>query len=322
MSRRRVVSLIKDPAARSIGLAILITISIGYLRPDGDVTGVPPDVFWATKLDWRGCADVVIAGDSRVYRGISPSEMEQILPDTTVLNYGFSSMGYSEMYLKAIHDVLDPASARRVIILGINGRSLTQKASKDNGFVWHLERPLSERAFSRWLGALLHKFRPTDLLNHKVPALLAEKQEEHYYQHYRGDGWAACYKVPETPDEAIEAYRELLDRDEENVVSDKIVNELLQAVTAWRKEGIEVYGFQPPCGPDLMELESRLTECDDSTLIARFEAAGGKWLRLPEQEYHTYDGNHLHRDEAVRFSRVLARALLTSLASCGDVAAH
>ena len=83
-------------------------------------SGLPADVFWCTKAAWRSCADVVVAGDSTVYRGVSPAAMASILPGMRIFNYGFAAIGYGREYLEAIEDMLAPDGGAKIIVLGLN----------------------------------------------------------------------------------------------------------------------------------------------------------------------------------------------------------
>jgi hypothetical protein len=59
-------------------------------------------------------------------------------------------------------------------------------------------------------------------------------------------------------------------------------------------------------------LEERESGFEEAAFVRRFTSAGGVWLRFPPGRYFSYDGTHLTRDSAVRFSRDLAERLRAS----------
>jgi hypothetical protein len=52
-----------------------------------------PDAFWSNKANADAIYDIILMGDSRIYRGLSPEEMATILEDYRILNFGFSAGG-------------------------------------------------------------------------------------------------------------------------------------------------------------------------------------------------------------------------------------
>ena len=296
----------KAPLLKTLALVIPLILAAVILRPEGDSTGLPKDVFWTEKLSWRGCADMVLCGDSRVYRCASPAVMNEVLPGVRIRNFGFSSNGYSERYLDAILKVLDPESSVRAMILGVTPLSLTRGATLDNNFLWYSDRSLIEKLETRYLGRILHHLEPID--QDTLPGAFRRRrpQRRRLLLENHIDGWMATQSTPEDPTIALKKYQNMFDDDKLGPVSQNVINDLIESVENWRKEGIAVLACRPPSSRKMVELEDEKAKFDESQFIARFERAGGTWLRFAPDGYHSYDGSHLRRDAAVEFSRDLA----------------
>jgi hypothetical protein len=59
----------------------------------------------------------------------------------------------------------------------------------------------------------------------------------------------------------------------------------------------------------MIELEAEFAQFEEAAFICKFENAGGTWLALDQTGYHTYDGSHLHREAAEKFSSDLAQKI-------------
>ncbi len=278
-------------------LAAVIVVGVG-LRRRSDVRGISPAAFWPMKASWRHCADVVVAGDSRIYRAVSPAAMKAHLPDVRILNYGFSAAGYSQPYIEAVEELLDPASKVKTIILGVSPFSLTPDAVADNGFD-DARRKLADRGFvSAAFEPVLAFFEPMSLSD-AWRELIGAAKNKHYYQRYGRNGWIASTRVPPRPKRALKEYRRIF---RGNRVSEDVTAGLLRAVSRWRRRGIRVFAFRVPSSAAMIELESSLSGFDEAKFVARFTAAGGVWIKMDQAGYHSYDGSHIHSNAAARIA--------------------
>jgi hypothetical protein len=283
--------------------AVLIVLTVALRRYDD--SGMAPDRFWASKSGWTACADVVVAGDSRVYRGVSPAAVSRVLPDQRILNFAFDGTGYDRAYLAAIERVLDPGSASPAVLLGISPHSLTPRAVVESGFRTR-PKPTSEP----WsVAAELAPYR--DRVSRALsPIREAEIRTpwKHYYQEFHADGWVASGRRPEQPGIALGSYES---RFVNNAVSSGQIEDVLAAVAGWSGRGVRVFAFRPPTCSGMVELENRLSGFDEAVFVRRFEAAGGVWLAVSQTDYYSYDGSHLRADAAVRLSSDLAERMLS-----------
>lgn len=270
------------------------------------LSGISPDRFWSQKIRWSSCADVVLAGDSRVYINVSPQALSEYLRGRRIYNFGFSGNGYSREYLAAAENVLDPNSPSPMIVLGINPYSLTLRSLEENRFKEFLMRPpLSQSRWGVYREAFQEWFRPLPLWEVMVD-LCRGQPAPAWYNEYYPDGWVACDRDPRDPT-LLMANDRLGHSYQNNAVNETVVENLIQYIRKWRDRGIEVYGFRPPVYENALKEEDRLSGFDESLFIRQFTQAGGVWLGMDNTKYgiRTYDGHHLPREDALEFSQEL-----------------
>lgn len=280
-------------------------VLVGALaRPAPRDAGIAPQAFWARKADWGPEFDLVLAGDSRVFRGVSP---EIVGPATglRVANFGFGGNGFTERYLQDCERLLNSKGAR-VVVLALTPSTLTPSASKTNA---HLELQ-GGHAAERWLdgkvGGLLYPLRPLPLTD----VLLAVQGRDKGHQEFHPSGWVESVHPEEDYGPVLQAYRDVFVN---NQVADPIVRALLGRVSDWIKRGITVFVFRPPTSPAMAALENRLSGFDERDLRARFVERGATWLAF-ENVYASYDGSHLSAAAARGFSTDLGASLAKHLA--------
>ncbi len=286
-------------------IALLLIGLLAWVRPSSPETGLSPASFWTRKMLWEKEFDVVLAGDSRTYRGLSPGEMRRVFGGYRIANFGFSACGFGKHYLERLPRLFDPDSPQKILVMGITPNSLTEKsAERDNSFLARLHDNRLEQYANLWFGDILKPFEP---YNYRELRNALKNRRQGYFQHYHEDGWVASYKLPEDPNDALDEYRKNWS---EQKVSRRVEDELLAFVRKLTASGIRVYGFQPPTTRAMHQLESAMSGFDQPAFRRRFEAAGGTWLDFPLERYPSYDGSHLRRDGAVLLSRDLANAIL------------
>ena len=62
-------------------LTMITTLFIIFIRPKKASSTFLDDWFWVNKTHYTNNNSILFIGDSRTYRGISPSEIEKILPN-------------------------------------------------------------------------------------------------------------------------------------------------------------------------------------------------------------------------------------------------
>lgn len=286
-------------------LFAVLTLSIGgYRQAMSKVSGVGMNQSIGDKLAWKNQFDVVVAGDSRTYRGISPEYMQQRLPNYKIANFGFSNAGFGDAFLNRVESLLRSDSRHKIIVLGITPNSLTQEAAVINNQFLDLTRQDPRNLWIlKTFGSVFDFFEPIKSYEIK-PLLTASKNG--YYQNYHPDGWVASYKIPEITTEALPMYQALWSKTK---VSPAVIDNLLTRVSQWHAQGIQVFAFAPPTSSAMWHLETSQSGFHEPDFQNRFTQAGGTWLSVPPTAFHTYDGGHLRQDAAAKLSLIVARGV-------------
>lgn len=301
------MNLLQDKTVRTFAIAAVLIAVLGAARPkQPGISGLPEELFWMRKMQWRQQFDVVVAGDSRVYRDVAPNAMSRALPGLRIANYGFSGGGYAPEFLDATRRLLDPKCKKPIIVLGLTPHSLTGKAEAKNGFLDNGNMdPFAKLALLRLPGPFLFLSRYSQeeskmlFVRHAPPVV--------YYSEFREDGWVRSAKKPESRQEAIPQYRIMFA--EGNSVSEHIVSRVMRRIRKWTAQGIAVYALRMPASPEMMKLENEMSGYRERDIAARVAKAGGMWLTFDYAEYHSYDGSHLTGEAAEAFSYDLASAI-------------
>jgi hypothetical protein len=294
----------RERTATAAVIAAVLTIIVGWVAPRSVpqhvYSGIHPDRFWTLKLRWGPEHDVVLLGDSRVYRGLSPQAMTEALPGQRIINFGFSSAALSPDYLDHGRGLLDPASASPTVVLGVRPYSLTPKADAKNAFRSERNRSPTEAMERLYLTPLLDFFAPFDADRLNRP------DAPRYFHRMTARGWVASHKPRGRPQEAVERYADVFVN---NRVSPAIAEALVERITAWTHQGIAVYAFRPPTSAAMVSLENDASGFEQLALPTRVRAAGGRWLEVDAARYSSYDGSHLTAASAVALSKDLDRAI-------------
>ncbi len=317
----------RDPTFQTGLLAIVLILAVALYRPPGRVTGVPPEQLWNQKLLWGPEFDLVLAGDSRTFQGLSPARMRDTVGCRRIANFGFAAAALTTSYLRASEALLDPASSRRALVLGVTPHSLTPNAARENELVsrWTQIRPwhpgLVERQWdneflslahqerlgvelSVWLGPLFHALRPLRL------GELRSWWGGHrtgYFQSFHPDGWVESRQLPEGNPDAIAWSRRIF---QGNRISPELTTATLDWVTAATRRGTTVYGFLFPVPAPVAAVEAAVSGWSEIRFEERFRQAGGVWLDFSSKAYASHDDCHLRADAALLLSTDLARAIL------------
>ncbi len=305
-TKNLVLRLASERAVMALLLAGGMVFFLGATRRS-TLSGMPMKLQSIQKAHWRQCADVVLAGDSRVGCGVSPSEMGRFLKGQRIYNYFFTGNGYSQEYLEAIEKVLDPASEQRMIILGISPQSLTPLMTKKRDFHEDRKNYASQSVtLARWFRLLLCHTAPMTR-NEIFGGRFANEETPRKYVEVFSDGWMAAYSEPTDYSGFLHDARYNIFNN--NYVSANIVADVMDAVARWRREGIRVYAFRPPTVEAMVALEEELSGFDEEEFKTAFQNAGGIWLDVDPFGYPSHDGCHLRRDGAVAFTRDLSKMI-------------
>lgn len=287
----------KDRTFRTAALAFLLVIVMGLLRPD-ESAGMYPKEYWATKIGWRHCADMILAGDSRTLVSLSPAIIQEKFPDRRIYNYGFAGMMYSVEYLEAVEDVLDPQSKDKTIVMGITPNTLLEKTVAIGNFSELKELSKQDLLIDIYFAPFIHFFEPMSF-HDAAQGMFPSLAESQTVKKYTADGWVGVHKIPTVRSE-LKNYLKLFDL---YTVSGKRIDNVVNYVAKWTNSGVKVYGFIAPSCKEMVELEKEHSGFDKTEFIKLFKAAGGKWIDTDPGQYDSFDGSHLLDNAAVEFSK-------------------
>ena len=247
--------------------------------------------------------DIIVAGDSRIYRGISAGIIGKKL-HLKALNLGFSSGGHSKLLFDLIDEHLNMKSPYKTVILGITPASLTKRAAHNGHIKRLLNKKKEEILEYKYLFPVKLFFAPTT--PYKIRKKLRHKKSNDYRQEFNiEDGWIASWYDSPIPYRALKSYK---DKFTEMKAEDDVIKNLYKQVKRWKSEGIKVYGFFVPSSVNMNELEKVVAKFDQNAFLKGFFNAGGYWINIDGQ-YWSYDGSHLEKESAVRLSENIAQKL-------------
>lgn len=290
----------------SLLVALFCAAWIHHTRPPTPDPRLRSDWFWSHKTHASDDATLVIYGDSRVVQAVDTRPIRERFPGHVPLNFGFNGVGFNPEMYRHLRAMAEGKEGRMVFVLGITPYSLSEEANANEHFLQEWNRPDGDVAERLRLYPWLSIFEPV------APSmyLAAEKGEGMFFE-YHPDGWVEAYRTPPDPRLWIEPYKDHFRRTR---VSEANVEATMRFVRARLDEDIPVYGFRPPTTREMEALENERSGFNEARFVERFEAAGGIWLRVPDRfAYFSYDGSHLHKHAAKKFSRDLAREMARTL---------
>lgn len=262
--------------------------------------------FWQLKISQPPVHDLVLAGNSRIFLGLSPQHMAQALPCRKIYNFAFVACSLDRDYLEHASRLLDPRSNAPglALCLSPHGFMRRTRTNQKHGYLyWSSQKTpdhhllLQQITRDNLWGVALARSASRNLLR-----LLRRKP----LSSYSNNGWEASLPLRRDPDDYARRYEQVYKR---QAVDLDLVEELFDAVKDFQRRGITVYGFRPPGDEAMRRVENLRSGLDFSQLAQRFQACGGRWLPVDQTTFPTYDGVHMGFRSAVAFSRHLARLI-------------
>lgn len=285
-----------------IGISLVLILRLVFFS--GDHSIVSQKDFWMNKTFASSSYDILVAGDSRVYRGVSVAAMKNASDQPhEILNLGYSSAGFSKEYFDFVLSKFENKSNSKILFLGITPHSLTKKAFENE----HLHESInitSEEVFKRkYLSKIYKLFAPV-----KMSALItkAKRKRVNYIQEYTSEGWVASDKVIRNENEALKSYHRTFSK---YGVEDKEIQLFLDGVLSVLEQGITVVVFRPPTSVALRQLEDKMSGFDETSLKKELLEMGVKWIDFECSNFKTYDGSHLTKESALNLSTQLGNVL-------------
>lgn len=293
-----------DDSTVAVTIGLILCAVVAVLRSDV-ATARNPDWYWMMKVDRRELAATVIGGDSRVYRGIDPTAIEERLGGGA-FNAGFSSAKFNRDYLEYLRRIVSPTGG--TILLGISPFSFGAQSA--TGFESAREQNDRRRlpiTFLRTQESIPELLTPFDL--HSCLGLDAPAPTNaEYQQRFHDSGWVESDQADGI---TLETWKERVSNASRGHPTDpSMIEDFLDVVSMWRSEGIEVLAFVTPVRDEVLEYELDLFHLDLEQLKRDFEAAGGAWIEVATPiDLRWYDVSHLDGRSARAFSTRLAEAV-------------
>ncbi|MDA3926279.1 MAG: hypothetical protein PF904_16410 [Kiritimatiellae bacterium] len=136
----------RDRCFWSLILSLLLIGVFGVVKPEPlDPKVANRDVrnwFWANKVHNSMAYDLLLLGDSRLYRGVSPAVMKDVLgKDYQILNFGFSSGGLNSRMFREADKRFAKDGSGKTVVMAVTPYSLTVDAAKNEHFLQEFTRP-------------------------------------------------------------------------------------------------------------------------------------------------------------------------------------
>ncbi len=287
-------------------ITALLAVPLYYLRDDMDTEPIRKDRYWIAKSNNKKNYPVVFGGDSRIFRGISPDHFEAEFNGYEAYNYAYWSNGYGQVYLDGMEKKLDTTAEVQVLILGVSPHSLTSKAARCSHFRYEMGRSKEQVLQNLYFSKFQEIFAPYEALE-LYEKVNGNSKPNNYRITYHQNGWVESFWVKPDTSYSAQFYETIFT---DNRVSEEVIEGMLEYVERWTRRGIYVAGFRPPTSYAIRKLEHELGGFMEEEFIDKFTGAGGIWIPVDNDEYQTFDGNHLDHHSAARISADLARYIM------------
>jgi hypothetical protein len=249
-------------------LAALLAVPFSLLRDEMDTEEIRKDRYWVAKSHSTRHYPVLIGGDSRVFRGISPDHFQEEF-GYEAFNYAYWSNGLGRIYLQGLEEKVEMDADQKLIVLGISPHSLTPRAAKCEHYLYETGRSKEQVIQHLYLSRLQEIFAPYSALE-LIRKLTGKAGPSNYRIIYHPNGWVeSWWLVPDTT-YSTQFYEEIFTG---NRVSEEVVEDLLEYVERWTAMGIRVAGFRPPTSHAIRQLELLKGGFDEADFVERFTAA-------------------------------------------------
>jgi hypothetical protein len=250
--------------------------------------------------------ELLVLGDSRVYRGVSMSAFEDSL-GLSSFNIGFSAVIYTDDYFGFVEEKLDLESEKPTLLLGISPHSLT-RYTHPNGHIHQIKKIKREEVLRyKYLLRITSVFSPYTY-SEVLKLIQGKNKKDGFIQDfYFNDGWIYSDYDVRFPNSALKSYSSTF---KNRIIDQDILNNLLDKIKEWKQKGYDVYAFLIPSSYNMETLERLKSGFSDNAIAKDFIGSGANWIRL-DSVYRSYDGSHLIGEDAIRLSRVLAHKIKT-----------
>ncbi len=287
-----------------MAIAAVLVTALSFILPKNSEKYLG-ELFWSRKTFAPAKYNVILMGDSRVYRGISPEILESHLPGLKVLNFAYSNGGLNRTMFEAAEKKLAQNDKFKVIMMGISANTISGYSAGNNQYLQEINRPREEIFERIYLNPMRYWFSATS--PEKLKQFYLNTNETSFYRNkYFMNGYVESEKFPVDTLAAIPSYT----KDFTNYkVEPENLDVLFNNVKNWTENGIIVVGFTPPVSQPMQVLEDTLGMFDEALIKSGFEKASGHWIDLEPANFKTYDGSHLTIESAKRLSHKIGESV-------------
>lgn len=296
--------------AKKIKLTLLLSACLvalfGFMRDKPNDKKMRSSHYWINKTHNPSQFDLIIFGDSRAHQGISPATIVENANGLSAYNLGYSSAGMSNDMFDLIESRLDKSKAP-TILLAVTPYGFTPNPLKNQQYREYAGMSYLQRKQSLLLDEKLQFFAP---ISPKDILRSSKDVEENNRTSYTDSGWTPVEVSKVDSTRALISYRNNFIN---NIASKKAIDNLLVRVKKWTAQGINVAGVRPFITNDMKALEDSLSGFSYPQFIASFEVAGGHWIEVhPSIDLRSYDGSHMDKQSAIRFSEKIGEKLFSN----------
>lgn len=281
----------------SVLMIMGLSLAIIYWNPEREESESAKQNLWTSKTHASSGQDMVIYGDSRVYRGFST---EHFIGDTDIRchNFGYSSASFSQRMLDFCERQLRDEKSGDYVF-GITPHAFTKSAISDKHFKQEFERSQFDVTTRLAKTEVLQYFDP--ITANDFLGLSIETETFH------PDGWVSKNNVKFDTLAGLESYTKTFSKTE---IDTNTYEQFFKFVEAEVQKGRQVYAYRPPTMPSMDELEEEMTAFSFDDFISRFETSGGIWIDVSRTAYETYDGSHITTQSTIQLSEFLGQQIL------------
>ena len=281
----------------------IVVVSFAMARPK-PTSFSNPSWYWQAKVEWKKCANIVLAGNSRAYRGLSPVEFEKVLGGTAV-NAGFSSGTYSKEYCDYLETLFDEDDTTpNILVAGITHNALCDLNRSNNGFLAALKKSKESILTGE-------QQKQTEEYTRVLESLIQVKfgaNNDNYIQEFFLNGWVASdYKI-HNKTKYVDQYKAKLINGQRQCVASEV-----QMIVEWfssiQSKGVTVICVWLPMSTQMSEVEEVYGRLKRNEIQKFFIDGGITVFAYDDNQFTSYDGSHLSEDSAVHLSIMVAEQI-------------
>lgn len=282
-----------------IVLTAVLIVGVKLWFPEPAKNSEVINEFWLRKTHTTEKFNVVVGGDSRIYRGFSiDALLGELRADMSGINMGYASTGFGKDYMDVLEERLKN-TGNRILVLGMTPHSFTLEAAKNEIYNKHKTTDRFGVFKGLYLSPYLKHFAPYSVSELR-DKWLRKPEGEGYFEEFISNGWVKSYRIPEDSMIAVDIYRRIYN---DYQVSDSLIDDFFDRVSKIRKKGIQVIAYRPPTFDAMTDVEDSLSGYNEAYMRSEMEKRGCLWLETKNADYHTYDGSHLHYLSAEKLAR-------------------